>query len=82
MFRLTASRPTPHATCPRAGWISVLLLEWLRDAAEPPGPRTHLEDLQPDVQRRAVLDRPVLWELQLVPAADSLQGDLETRKSL
>ena len=29
-------------TCPRAGWISVLLLEWLRRRCEPPGARAHI----------------------------------------
>ena len=33
------SRTVCH-TCPRAGWISMLLLEWLRNAVQPPGSRT------------------------------------------
>ena len=28
-------------TCPRAGWVSMLLLEWLRNAVQPPGSRTY-----------------------------------------
>ena len=39
------AQSTPFAaqlgsTCPQAGWVSMLLLEWLRNAARPPGSRT------------------------------------------
>ena len=35
------ARPcTRTQTCRRAGWVSVLLLEWLRNAVQPPGSRT------------------------------------------
>ena len=39
----TASTPrAPRKTpAPRAGWVSILLLEWLRNAAQPPGSGTH-----------------------------------------
>ena len=42
MWKLSISIPTcsSNGTWPRAGWISTLLLEWLRNAVEPPGPRT------------------------------------------
>ena len=28
-------------TCRRAGWVNVLLLEWLQNAVQPPGSKTH-----------------------------------------
>ena len=31
--------------CHRAGWVSTLLLEWLRNAVQPPGSRTCLCEL-------------------------------------
>ena len=41
----TNPRPLPSvATCTRAGWISTLRLEWLRNAVQPPGPSTHCQD--------------------------------------
>ena len=38
--------------CPRAGWASMLLLEWLQHAVRPPGSRPHLLDdpRDPDTQ--------------------------------
>ena len=32
--------PPKDTTCPRPGWISALLSEWLRNAVQPPGSRT------------------------------------------
>ena len=29
------------AACARAGWVSMLLLEWLQNAVQPPGARAH-----------------------------------------
>ena len=37
--RSAGRRPPP--TCARAGWVGMLLLEWLRNAVQPPGSRTH-----------------------------------------
>ena len=36
---------------PRAGWAHVLRLEWLRNTVQPPGPRTHLNQLVHEVLR-------------------------------
>ena len=47
------------ASCPRAGWISMLLLDWLTKAVQPPGSRT-------DVQ---LLGHPI----DLVPERDCVQ---------
>ena len=43
-------------TCPRAGWISTLLLRWLRKVLRPPGPRTH--PLPPAAQPPRAAARP------------------------
>ena len=40
--RFTASGSCTSKPCPRAGWVSLLLLEWLRNAVQPPGSRTHI----------------------------------------
>ena len=37
-----APTPVPPPPCPQAGWVSMLQLESLRNAVQPPGSRTHL----------------------------------------
>ena len=47
---------------PRAGWVSVLLLESLRNAVQPPGSRTHHVRL-----------RNLLGQVRLVPAGGRVE---------
>ena len=39
-------------TCRRAGWISILLLDWLWNAVQPLGSRTHVGPLDPHLPHR------------------------------
>ena len=38
-------KPRARRACPRAGWVSLLLLEWLRNAVQPPGSMTYQRNL-------------------------------------
>ena len=39
ILRVSSSKMSSESTCRRAGWVSMLLLESLRSAVQPPGPK-------------------------------------------
>ena len=62
----------PSRACPRAGWISMLLPEWLPTAVQPPGPRTR----RAAARRRTSPPRP---PRRVLSAARAL-GDRDGRR--
>ena len=74
---LSASAPKsmscrPDTTCPRPGWVSMLLLERLRKQCNHPGSRTHLE-VRADHQGRGLTGEP---------GQQTIQGHVTRRISL